>query len=98
MTIKLPEPVGATYTIAGVQHCTLTQEGPDTDLYTADQLKQAVRDALEQAALFCAKNQVWVGGGKRGLSEFDASTDWAGGIHQGMDYAAAIRAMIKEIK
>lgn len=48
---KMPEPVGATYTIAGIQHCTLTESGPDTDLHTADQLLQAVRDALEMAAV-----------------------------------------------
>jgi len=52
---KMPEPVGATYTIAGIQHCSLTVSGPDTDLHTADQLRQALIDALEMAAIRCEK-------------------------------------------
>ena len=48
--IKWPEPVGAAYTIASVQHCTITEVLPDTNFYTEAQLKQAVRDAVEACA------------------------------------------------
>ena len=46
----------------------------------------------EACAKFCETNQVWVGKGKRGFSERGEDDFVTGGIHQGMDYAAAIRA------
>ena len=46
----------------------------------------------EACAKFCETNQVWVGKGKRGFSEWGEDEFATGGIHQGMDYAAAIRA------
>lgn len=46
----------------------------------------------EACAKFCETHQVWVGQGKRGLSEWGEDDFVTGGIHQGMDYAAAIRA------
>ena len=46
----------------------------------------------EACAKFCETNQVWVGKGKRGFSEWGEEEFVTGGIHQGMDYAAAIRA------
>jgi hypothetical protein len=46
----------------------------------------------EACAKFCETNQVWVGKGKRGFSEWGEDEFVTGGIHQGMDYAAAIRA------
>ena len=60
-------------------------------LYTAE----ALCDVLEQAAKFCEDNTVWVGGGARGFMESYRND---GGIHQGMDYAGAIRAMKEQIK
>ena len=49
-------------------------------------------DEREACAKFCETHQVWVGQGKRGLSEWGEDDFVTGGIHQGMDYAAAIRA------
>jgi hypothetical protein len=49
-------------------------------------------DEREACAKFCETNQVWVGKGKRGFSEWGEDEFVTGGIHQGMDYAAAIRA------
>jgi hypothetical protein len=49
-------------------------------------------DEREECAKFCETNQVWVGKGKRGFSEWGEDDFVTGGIHQGMDYAAAIRA------
>ena len=46
----------------------------------------------EACAKFCETHQVWVGKGKRGFSEWGKEDFVTGGIHQGMDYAAAIRA------
>ena len=46
----------------------------------------------EACAKFCETHQVWVGQGKRGFSEWGEDEFVTGGIHQGMDYAAAIRA------
>ena len=46
----------------------------------------------EACAKFCEINQVWVGGGKRGFTEWGHEEFVTGGRHQGMDYAAAIRA------
>lgn len=46
----------------------------------------------EACAKFCETNQVWVGRGKRGFTELGEDEFVNGGIHQGMDYAAAIRA------
>lgn len=51
----LPTPIGATYTVAGVQHCTITTAAPDANLYTEEQLKQFCRDVLDQAAVICRK-------------------------------------------
>ena len=51
--IELPEPIGATCTIAGIQHWSITQVLPDANLYTEDQLNQAVLDAYERAAKLC---------------------------------------------
>jgi len=49
-------------------------------------------DEREACAKFCETHQVWVGKGKRGFSEWGEDDFVTGGIHQGMDYAAAIRA------
>jgi hypothetical protein len=46
----------------------------------------------EECAKFCETNQVWVGQGKRGFSKWGEEDFVAGGRHQGMDYADAIRA------
>ena len=48
-------------------------------------------DERETCAKFCETHQVWVGKGKRGFSEWGEDEFVTGGIHQGMDYAAAIR-------
>jgi hypothetical protein len=48
-------------------------------------------DEREACAKFCETNQVWVGRGKRGFSKWGEEEFVTGGIHQGMDYAAAIR-------
>ena len=48
-------------------------------------------DEREKWAKFCETNQVWVGKGKRGFSEWGEDEFVTGGVHQGMDYAAAIR-------
>lgn len=46
------EPVGAIYTIAGVQHCTITKTLEDTDLFTRAMPQDATElvDALEKLA------------------------------------------------
>lgn len=49
-------------------------------------------DEREACAKFCETHQVWVGQGKRGFSEWGEDEFVTGGTHQGMDYAAAIRA------
>ena len=49
----------------------------------------------EECAKFCETNQVWVGQGKRGFSKWGEEDFVAGGRHQGMDYADAIRARNK---
>ena len=41
---KLPESVGQTYNVAGVQHCMITRSFPDACFYTHDQLIQALTD------------------------------------------------------
>ena len=46
----------------------------------------------EACAKFCETHAVWVGRGKRGFSEWSEEDSATGGRHQGMDYAAAIRA------
>ena len=48
--MKLPEPVGAVYTINGLRHCTLTQEPSETDLFTAAQMIEYRNQALDEAA------------------------------------------------
>ena len=53
-------------------------------------------DEREACAKFCETHQVWVGQGKRGFSEWGEEEFVTGGIHQGMDYAAAIRARKQE--
>ena len=55
-------------------------------------IAQAVEAEREACAKFCETHQVWVGQGKRGFSEWGEDEFVTGGIHQGMDYAAAIRA------
>jgi hypothetical protein len=58
-----------------------------------ERLEALVRaDEREACAKFCETNQVWVGRGKRGFSKWGEEDFVTGGIHQGMDYAAAIRA------
>jgi len=49
----------------------------------------------EECAKFCETNQVLVGQGKRGFSKWGEEDFVAGGRHQGMDYADAIRARSK---
>lgn len=67
-----------------------------TSRYSIKQLKAfeaLVRaDEREACAKFCETHIVWVGQGKRGFSECGEEEFATGGIHQGMDYAAAIRA------
>jgi hypothetical protein len=46
----------------------------------------------EECAKFCESNQVWVGRGTRGFSDFDLALDGSEGVHQGIDYAKALRA------
>jgi hypothetical protein len=46
----------------------------------------------EACAKFCETNQVFVGKGKRGFIDWNETDFVTGGIHQGMDYAKAIRA------
>jgi len=46
----------------------------------------------EACAQFCETNQVFVGKGKRGFIDWNETDFVTGGIHQGMDYAKAIRA------
>jgi hypothetical protein len=71
---------------------------PNMNMITVDQetlmrmIAQAVEAEREACAKFCETNQVWVGKGKRGFSEWGEDEFVTGGIHQGMDYAAAIRA------
>jgi len=55
-------------------------------------IAKAVKAEREACAKFCETHQVWVGRGKRGFSEWGEDEFVTGGIHQGMDYAAAIRA------
>jgi hypothetical protein len=40
LTGEMPEPVGAVYTLSGVSHCTMTKALNDTELYTANQLRE----------------------------------------------------------
>lgn len=46
--MKLPEPVGALYTIAGAQHCTMTQALTDTNLYTEMQMIELRRATISE--------------------------------------------------
>ena len=56
-------------------------------------VEAAVRaDEREACAKFCETNQVFVGKGKRGFIDCNETDFVTGGIHQGMDYAKAIRA------
>ena len=59
---------------------------------TRDAIRWAMNQEREACAKFCETHQVWVGQGKRGFSELGEEEFVTGGIHQGMDYAAAIRA------
>jgi hypothetical protein len=65
----------------------------------ADQLQRfaelVAAHEREKCAKFCETNQVWVGQGKRGFSKWGEEDFVAGGRHQGMDYADAIRARSK---
>lgn len=82
MTFKLPEP---------------THTNPaGKPFYTEAQLKQALKDVLEQAAEFCETNQV--NHSYRGGRTFLASDKDPVGTHEGITYAQAIRKMIGEIK
>ena len=47
---KLPESVGQTYNVAGVQHCMITRSFPDACFYTHDQLIQALTDLGDEIA------------------------------------------------
>ena len=72
-------------------------QGDDDNEIDADKMFKAFEalvraDEREACAKFCETNQVWVGKGKRGFSEWGEDEFVTGGIHQGMDYAAAIRA------
>jgi len=57
-----------------------------------EKLEFAMAHEREECAKFCETNQVWVGQGKRGFSKWGEEDFVAGGRHQGMDYADAIRA------
>lgn len=70
-TFKMPEP-----------DCfTMTLDGQELDSHSTDQLKQALRDVLEQAAQEC-----------------ETQEDYGPRHETPRDCAAAIRAMIGEIK
>jgi hypothetical protein len=65
----------------------------DADLPRLERFAALVAEKeREECAKFCETHQVWVGQGKRGFSEWGEDEFVTGGIHQGMDYAAAIRA------
>jgi hypothetical protein len=68
----------------------ITWGASDKQLKAFEALVRA--DEREACAKFCETNQVWVGRGKRGFSEWSEEDSATGGRHQGMDYAAAIRA------
>ena len=65
-------------------------EGWEDQLKAFEALVRA--DEAEQIAKMCETHIVWVGRGKRGLSELQPEELGNGSTHQGMDYAAAIRA------
>ena len=67
------------------------KSAPDYKMGYAD----GVAVEREACAKFCETHQVWVGRGKRGFSEWGDDEFVTGAIHQGMDYAAAIRARSK---
>jgi hypothetical protein len=83
-------------TIDMAREANLLFPGVDMVDGSIDQLKAfeaLVRaDEREACAKFCETHQVWVGKGKRGFSEWGEEEFVTGGVHQGMDYAAAIRA------
>ena len=65
-----PEPVGHLYTIAGVQHCTITQELPDCALYThpADReplSEDQITDGYCECKLTDAPSELWFQAGVR---------------------------------
>jgi phage tail tube protein FII len=96
MTFKLPEPEwherkGLIFDAFNEDIC---RSGYDK-LYTEAQLKQALKDVLEQAAEFCETNQV--NHSFRGGRTFLASDKDSVGTHEGITYAQAIRKMIGEI-
>ena len=71
--------------------CALWEDGSVSP--ALERFAELVRaDEREAWAKFCETHIVWVGGGKRGLSELSEEELANSGIHQGMDYAAAIRA------
>ena len=81
--IKLPEP----FRKQGQQLCNDGNTTVFFDAYTEAQLKQAVRDAYEEAAKACQKLEVAIdGGGNTYYRPADAR-----------QCVAAIRALIKEI-
>jgi hypothetical protein len=82
-------------TIDMAREANLLFPGVDVVDGSIDQLKRfealVRKDEREACAKFCETNQVWVGRGKRGFSKWGEDEFVTGGIHQGMDYAAAIR-------
>jgi hypothetical protein len=64
------------------------KDGPDYKNGFAD----GAFEEREACAKLCETNQVWIGGGKRGFTEWGHEEFVTGGRHQGMDYADAIRA------
>lgn len=85
MTYKLPE---SRYAVTG--------DVKDHNTFTSDQMHAHYRDALEMAAKFCEANQVTRSPREgRMFMEFEKDD---GGIHEGMDYAAALRKLKESIK
>jgi hypothetical protein len=84
---KLPEPEGRICFDGGDWEEDFVSS---QDAYSEEQMLQFRRDALEEVAKYCESNQVWIFGGKRWFIPFN---DMFGSIHQGMDYAAAIRKL-----
>ena len=75
--IAAAEPVGAIYTIAGVQHCTITKTLEDTDLFTHPMPAQDVTELVD-ALKDVAQTLAWMQHGKcRGFSDGLLTTDEA---------------------
>ena len=94
--MKLPEPVGALYTIAGAQHCTITQALTDTNLYTEMQMIELRRATIEECALLCCEQADDANSNKRKpLLTDNGKTLYEGMTVSAWNCVAAIRNMDK---